>query len=241
MLVVTTLAVARLDKVLDAGNIYLDFMIGCLEVHVVVTVPHHGPARPKDCLHDDQLLDVGDLDRVDGGHIGSYEHLHLSSSSAELLVSEVMTITTMAEHFLDPRDLGARDCAGDLFKPDSLNLVDVAVDVFQSDLEQVADFPSFDSISSDQNKGDSFPFELELLREGIKDEGGLGAVVKETGDDKLGVGNLDVHHRDDGGADFGAIDQSIVGYYGGVVAVDLIPVSPRHTVWGLDADEIICP
>ena len=85
----------------------------------------------------------------------------------------------MSEHFLDPGDLETGDCAGDLIKPNGLDLVDVAVDVFQSDLEQVADFPTFVSISGDQNKGDSLPFELELFSEGIKDEGRLGAVVKE--------------------------------------------------------------
>ena len=189
-----------------------------------VTVPHHGPARPKDCLHDDQLLDIGDLDRVDGGHISSQEHLDLSSGSVELFVSEVLTLTMRSELVLDPGDLGAGDSAGDLIKPNGLELVDVTVDVLQSDPVQVADLLGSVSIRSDQNKGDPFPTKFEFLCEGSENEGGLGAVVKETGYDQLGVGNLDVNNRDDCGADLSAVDQSIVGSDGGIVAVDLIPV-----------------
>ena len=52
------------------------------------------------------------------------------------------------------------------------------------------------------------------------------AVVKEAGEDTLGVGHLDVHNRNDGGSDLGAIDKSVVGCDCRVVAVNLIPVIP---------------
>ena len=65
------LTVKTLFKALDAGNICLKFMNGFFGSHMSVIVAHHSPARPKDCLHDDQVIDVGDLDRVDGGNISS--------------------------------------------------------------------------------------------------------------------------------------------------------------------------
>ena len=65
------------------------------------------------------------------------------------------------------------------------------------------------------------------------------AVVKEAGEDTSGVSHLDVHDRDDGGADLGAIDKSVVGCDCRVVAVNLIPVFSGHTVWSFDTDEIV--
>ena len=52
------------------------------------------------------------------------------------------------------------------------------------------------------------------------------AVVKEAGEDTLGVSHLDVNNRNYGGADLGAIDKSAVGCDCRVVAVNLIPVIP---------------
>ena len=66
------------------------------------------------------------------------------------------------------------------------------------------------------------------------------AVVKEASEDTTGVGHLDVHNRDYGGANLGAIDKCVVGCDCRVIAVNLIPVSSRYTVWSLDTYEIVC-
>ena len=121
---------------------------------------HHGPPGPENCLHDDQLAEIDNLDWMDGGDVSTDQQLDVTALSVELPVLEGVAIAVPEQVAFDIGHLGPGELARDLVQADRLNLVNVAVNITQRDLEQFSDLLGLGSVSADEDKRNISSFQL---------------------------------------------------------------------------------